>query len=146
MIRVNLGNFMSSECFPAMVCGARFSFHRANCLAGLLLLTPKLRVNNDPIPGRAASVFTTARRNRLSRRDYQEPSHWRGIAIFSIFLLPGVLTACLPSILLWEKPNFRGPFFSTSCEFPTSIRPRKSGQKRAGAVNLLENSGQYCAG
>jgi hypothetical protein len=59
-----------------------------------------LRVNNDPIPGSAASVSPTARRNRLSRRDYQESSQHLVIAIFLIFLLPCILTARLLSILL----------------------------------------------
>ena len=65
---------------------------------------------------------------------------------FSDFSRPCASTAVLPSIALGGKRYFRGPFFSTSCEFPNYVPPRKSGQKRGGVWYLLGNSGQNCHG
>ena len=136
---------MSSVALLARVCGARFLADRANCMARFLLLTPELRVKNDPIPGCDASDFLFAAQLAMAL-NFAEIGPGRGIVIFLIFLLPRVLTALVPSLLLGEKYFFGGPFLSTSCQFPTSIRLRKTWQNRAPAVNLLENSGPNSPG
>ncbi len=146
MIRVNLGNFISSCCLFAMVCGATFLSHRAKCLAGLFVLTPTTRCQQFARRRSVLPVPPRARCNCLSRSALQNFSGRRGIDIFPIFLAPARSTAVLPSIALGGKRYFRGPFFSTSCEFPNYVPPRKSGQKRGGVWYLLGNSGQNCAG
>ncbi len=129
-----------------MVCGATFLSHRAKCLAGLFVLTPTTRCQQFARRRSVLPVPPRARCNCLSRSALQNFSGRRGIDIFPIFLAPARSTAVLPSIALGGKRYFRGPFFSTSCEFRNSIPPRKSGQKRGGVWYLLGNSRQNAPG
>ena len=142
MIRVNLGNFISSCCLFAMVCGATFLSHRAKCLAGLFVLTPTTRCQQFARRRSVLPVPPRARCNCLSRSALQNFSGRRGIDIFPIFLAPAHSTAVLPSIALGGKRDFVAHFFRLLASFRTTFRRGNQGKSAVGYGIYLEIPGK----